>query len=121
MNYPTYVGKRYADFLPTDLTAVVPPPVVVALWTNAGGPGINVYAAVNPAPTTNPEGHADYQATIKNLSLIELVVHDPESFLMEGPPTPVRWTSSEEPPDVPAKDDKSVPAAAHKRRRRHLP
>ena len=108
----------YADFLQTDLTAVAAPPVVVAMRPNAGGPGINIYAAVNPAPTTNPEGHAAHQAAIKNLSRIALVIHDPESFFTERPATPVGWTSTKEPLDAPAKGEKAVLSAAHKRRRR---
>ena len=57
------------------------PPVVVAVWPNAGGPSINIYTAVYPAPTTNPEAHAAYKAAILNLSRIALVIHDPEPFL----------------------------------------
>ncbi len=108
------LGTGYADFLQTDSTAVAAPPVVVSMWPNAGGPGNNIYAAVNPA---NPEGHAAHQAAIKNLSLTALVIHDPESFLTERPASPVRWTSPQEPPDAPAKGEMTVPSAEHKRRR----
>ena len=51
-----------------------------------------------------------------NLSRIAFVIHDPAPFLTEGPATPVRWTSPEEPPDEPSKGENNVPAAAHKRR-----
>ncbi len=95
--------------LARERTRIEAHPSVVSCWLSAGGHGLHVTVAMEPAPATNAEAHMAFEvacaaieisatgdASVKNLARVAFVSHDPEAHFNRDA-RPLVWGMPETP------------------------